>query len=168
MTISAGGPPLDAPETAGQSGSIRVSASGLRVRLGGRDVLDGLDITVKAGELVAVSGPSGVGKTTLLLVLAGVLSPDAGVVEVAGRGRSSAAGGARVGDGARRGYSDGEALHGSDERAEHGDDAPAGSPSGMGVGRPGGGPAPLAEGGPGGSGRRRGVGRNWARRPTRR
>jgi putative ABC transport system ATP-binding protein len=86
MTVSAG-PPPETPSRSGRSPlPARVSATGLRVRLGGRDILDGLDIAVYAGEIVAVSGPSGAGKTTLLLTLAGVLSPDAGVVEVSSRG----------------------------------------------------------------------------------
>jgi len=98
VTISEGGPPRDVlDDGARPAGSLRVSASGLRVRLGGRDILNGLDIAVNAGELVAVSGPSGVGKTTLLLVLAGALSPDSGVVEVLGGGRRSPAGGDDVG-----------------------------------------------------------------------
>jgi len=101
VTISEGGPPRDVlDDGARPAGSLRVSASGLRVRLGGRDILNGLDIAVNAGELVAVSGPSGVGKTTLLLVLAGALSPDSGVVEVLGGGRRSPAGGDDVGRGA--------------------------------------------------------------------
>ena len=45
-----------------------------------RTILDGAAILVSAGEWVAVTGPSGVGKTTLLHVLAGILPPDAGQV----------------------------------------------------------------------------------------
>jgi ABC-type lipoprotein export system ATPase subunit len=93
VTTPGGGPPSDAAQQVQPPGPIRVFASGLRLRLGGRDVLDGLDIAVRSGELVAVSGPSGVGKTTLLLVLAGVLTPDAGVVELTGGERRSPEGG---------------------------------------------------------------------------
>jgi ABC-type lipoprotein export system ATPase subunit len=47
--------------------------------------LQGLDLQVEAGEMVAVVGSSGSGKTTLMNVLAGVDSPSAGYVAVAGR-----------------------------------------------------------------------------------
>ncbi len=47
-------------------------------------VIDGLDLDAAAGEFVSVVGPSGCGKSTLLKVVAGLLTPDAGVVEVAG------------------------------------------------------------------------------------
>ncbi|HXG11651.1 MAG TPA: ABC transporter ATP-binding protein [Gemmataceae bacterium] len=47
--------------------------------------LDGMSLTVGAGEFVAVQGPSGCGKTTLLLAAGGLLRPDQGQVLVAGR-----------------------------------------------------------------------------------
>ncbi|MGH8984950.1 MAG: ABC transporter ATP-binding protein [Acidimicrobiia bacterium] len=57
--------------------------------------VDGLDLTVAAGERVALLGPNGAGKTTTLLMLLGVVSPDAGWVEILGhrlpRHRSEAA-----------------------------------------------------------------------------
>ncbi|MGA2209929.1 MAG: ATP-binding cassette domain-containing protein [Acidimicrobiales bacterium] len=67
-----------------------LAAHGISIRLGGRAVLDHLDLTAQAGRTVAVSGHSGSGKTTLMLILAGLLVPDEGSVE-----RSS--GTARVG-----------------------------------------------------------------------
>lgn len=47
--------------------------------------VDGLDLVVHAGERVALLGPNGAGKTTTLLMLLGVVTPDAGTVSVCGR-----------------------------------------------------------------------------------
>jgi ABC-type lipoprotein export system ATPase subunit len=66
----------------GGSSRYRLSAAGLRLRLGGRDLLDGVDLDVAPGDVTAISGPSGSGKTSLLMVLAGVLPPDAGRVDL--------------------------------------------------------------------------------------
>ncbi len=50
----------------------------------GRAVLADLDLSLAAGEYVAIMGPSGSGKSTLLNVLGGLLRPDAGVVRLEG------------------------------------------------------------------------------------
>ncbi len=51
---------------------------------GTQEVLHEVDLQADEGELVACVGPSGSGKTTLLSVIAGLLTPDEGRVEVAG------------------------------------------------------------------------------------
>jgi putative ABC transport system ATP-binding protein len=54
------------------------------VHLGGRAILDRLDLSARAGRSLAVSGHSGSGKTTLMMVLAGILDPEEGTVEIRG------------------------------------------------------------------------------------
>jgi macrolide transport system ATP-binding/permease protein len=61
-----------------------LSASDLHVARGGRPVLTGVNLTVSAGDRLGVVGENGRGKTTLLQVLAGVITPDAGSVRRAG------------------------------------------------------------------------------------
>jgi len=46
--------------------------------------VDGVDLTVQSGEFVSLVGPTGCGKTTILNLVAGLLAPDAGRVEVFG------------------------------------------------------------------------------------
>jgi len=64
-----------------------LEARGISVRLGSRPVLDGLDLSARSGRSVAISGHSGSGKTTLMMVLAGLIVPDEGDVEVSGPAR---------------------------------------------------------------------------------
>jgi putative ABC transport system ATP-binding protein len=47
--------------------------------------VDGVSMSLAAGELVALYGPSGSGKTTLLMLIAALLRPDSGSIELAGR-----------------------------------------------------------------------------------
>jgi ABC-2 type transport system ATP-binding protein len=50
----------------------------------GRPAVDGLDLTVRRGELYALLGPNGAGKTTTLRMVTGLLAPDAGDIDVLG------------------------------------------------------------------------------------
>ena len=56
----------------------------VRLRLGDRDVLTGLCVDVEPGQLVALSGRSGAGKSTALRVALGLVTPDSGSVTLAG------------------------------------------------------------------------------------
>jgi len=70
-------------------------ASGLIKRYRRTLAVAGVDLDVSAGERVALLGPNGAGKTTTLMMLLGVVTPDAGSIEIAGhrlpRHRSEAA-----------------------------------------------------------------------------
>ncbi|MFC1641197.1 metal ABC transporter ATP-binding protein [Myxococcota bacterium] len=57
----------------------------VHVRLNGLLVLEAVDLTIERGELLAVIGPNGGGKTTLLRVLLGLVRPERGQVRVLGR-----------------------------------------------------------------------------------
>lgn len=61
-----------------------LAVRGLRKSFGRHVVLAGIDLEVTAGTVTAVLGPSGGGKTTLLRIVAGFDTPDAGAVDIAG------------------------------------------------------------------------------------
>ncbi|MFY9863762.1 MAG: ATP-binding cassette domain-containing protein, partial [Trebonia sp.] len=62
-----------------------VAVRGLRMAYGSVVVLEDIDLTVAAGEIVALTGVNGVGKSTLLSCLAGLRRPADGTVSVLGR-----------------------------------------------------------------------------------
>ena len=66
------------------STAYTVNAVGIRKAYRGKTVLDGVDLAVPAGQIVALLGPNGAGKTTLIRILATLLRPDAGTATVAG------------------------------------------------------------------------------------
>ena len=59
--------------------------SGLRKRFGDVVAVDGVDLTVAAGECFGLLGPNGAGKTTTIEICEGLTLPDEGVVEVLGQ-----------------------------------------------------------------------------------
>ncbi len=61
-----------------------IEVAGLRRSYGGRAVLDGVDLTVRPGELVALLGPNGAGKTTTVKIIEGYRTADGGTVRVLG------------------------------------------------------------------------------------
>ena len=62
-----------------------ISTSGLTKNFGSTRALDGLDLSVKAGEVHGFLGPNGAGKTTTIRVLLGLLRADSGHVELLGK-----------------------------------------------------------------------------------
>ncbi len=60
-----------------------IRARGLERRFGEKRVIAGLDLDVATGGFVAVTGPNGSGKSTLLALLAGLLAPTGGELEIA-------------------------------------------------------------------------------------
>ncbi|MFD8280343.1 ABC transporter ATP-binding protein [Streptomyces solisilvae] len=73
------------PDKAVAEKAATVEFRRLRREFGKTVALDGLDLTVRPGELLALLGPSGCGKTTALRLLAGFEHPDAGEVLVDGQ-----------------------------------------------------------------------------------
>jgi lipopolysaccharide export system ATP-binding protein len=79
----------DAPSFAAERSPVPAAATlvarGLRVARGGKDVLRGVDLEARAGEVLGVLGPSGAGKSTLFRALVGEDPPDQGSVSIAGQ-----------------------------------------------------------------------------------
>lgn len=66
-------------------GAALLRAVGIHRAFGAARVLRGVDLTLAPGQAMAVAGPNGAGKTTLLRILAGLMRPTAGAVEVLGK-----------------------------------------------------------------------------------
>ena len=69
----------------GQSGELLVEGRGLAFTYDGDPAIEGIDITLRRGEVVTLVGPNGAGKSTLAKLVAGVLRPQAGRLRRSGR-----------------------------------------------------------------------------------
>lgn len=69
----------------GAPGDVLAQMEGVHVCLEGNPILHGVDLSVRQGELLAIMGPNGSGKTTAMLTLAGAIRPNRGRVSAKGR-----------------------------------------------------------------------------------
>jgi heme exporter protein A len=67
-----------------EEGQMRLSGRGVRCIRGGREVFSGLDFSAAGGEALAVTGPNGSGKTSLLRLIAGLLALSGGSIDLDG------------------------------------------------------------------------------------
>jgi ATPase subunit of ABC transporter with duplicated ATPase domains len=72
---------LDLPDTTVPSGRNMFVGSELRVNRGRELFAGGVDVSIRGPERIALTGPNGIGKTTLLRIISGDLEPDAGTIE---------------------------------------------------------------------------------------
>jgi polar amino acid transport system ATP-binding protein len=75
---------MPAADTTGQDAPL-IAASGLTKAYGAIHALNGVDLSVKRGEVIVVIGPSGSGKSTLIRCLNGLEQADAGEIRIDGR-----------------------------------------------------------------------------------
>ena len=63
---------------------IKLETKGITYSIDGKIIIDGIDISVKEGELVGIVGPNGCGKSTLLKNIYKVFTPDSGAAFIDG------------------------------------------------------------------------------------
>jgi phospholipid/cholesterol/gamma-HCH transport system ATP-binding protein len=76
--------PNSSPHASAGARDPVIKIRNLVFRRGDRTILDGVDIDIPRGSIVAFMGPSGVGKTTILRLISGQLRPDEGSIEING------------------------------------------------------------------------------------
>ena len=74
-----------------ETSPVLLRLNGLTKSYDGVQVLRGVSLDVRPGEFVTLLGPSGCGKTTTLRIIAGLLAPDSGTVELEGKDITSLA-----------------------------------------------------------------------------
>ena len=57
---------------------------GLRKKLGKREIIKGIDLELKEGEILGFLGPNGAGKTTTIRMIVGLINPDSGEIKICG------------------------------------------------------------------------------------
>src|SRR5438094_10278947 len=67
------------------SAGVEIRQLHKRFKGGDHDAVDGVDLSIREGELLVLLGPSGCGKTTLLRMIAGLEHPNAGEIYIGGR-----------------------------------------------------------------------------------
>jgi len=82
--------------------TVPLDLRGVRKAFGKKRVLEGVDLALEPGEIFALVGPSGVGKTTLLRIVAGLEAADEGDVRIGGDGNGRTALGRDIGFVAQR------------------------------------------------------------------
>lgn len=67
-----------------KSGEVLVAVRDLHFSRGGKRIFDGVDLDIRRGQVTAIMGPSGTGKTTLLKLIGAQLKPNSGTIHVDG------------------------------------------------------------------------------------
>lgn len=80
VDLSTGQPPTHTAQRHGPA--LPLAAHGIRVRRGGRVIVDSVDLHLPAGQIAVVIGPNGAGKSTLLHAVAGILPLAAGSIRL--------------------------------------------------------------------------------------